>query len=49
MMYKIIKSNCLEIEKVINDAFKEGWVFVAFIPFINSGVFGKQQILFKKC
>ena len=45
-MYKIIKSN--DIEKEINKQEKEGFIFVCFIPFINSGVFGKQQILFKK-
>jgi len=46
MKYKIIATNEIEIE--LNTQFKDGWEFVCFLPFMNSGVFGKQQILFKK-
>jgi len=47
MKYIIKKAECNEIEKVINDAHKQGFDFVAFVPFANSGIFGKQQILFR--
>lgn len=46
MEYKIIKS--IDIEEDINEMVKQGWKFVCFVPFMSSGVFGKQQILFKK-
>lgn len=35
------------IEGLINEQYKEGWVFVCFVPWVN-GMFGKQRILFKR-
>lgn len=45
--YKIIKVMIKEVEKVINEQYKQGYEFVCFVP-LDISVFRQQQILFKK-
>lgn len=46
LKYKLIKTN--DIEKTLNEMVKEGWEFVGFTPFMNTGLLGRIEIIFKK-
>lgn len=44
--FKVVKTR--KIEETLNEQSKLGWEFVGFTPFMNHGVFGAIEIIFKR-